>query len=51
MLEDVQGQSDDRGIDIDQVGVSDLSYPIVVLDRAREHQRTIARFSMSVGLP
>ncbi|HMI82561.1 MAG TPA: GTP cyclohydrolase FolE2 [Polyangiaceae bacterium] len=51
MMEDVQGRSDERGVEIKQVGVSDLSYPIVVLDRARERQNTIARLSMSVGLP
>lgn len=48
---DVQGSPDDREVAIDQVGVSDLQYPIVVLDRAHERQRTVARLSMSVGLP
>lgn len=50
-MEDVQGRGDSRGIPINQAGVSDLSYPIVVLDRARERQQTIAKISMSVGLP
>jgi GTP cyclohydrolase I len=50
-MDDIQGLPDDRQIAIDQVGVSDLRYPIVVLDRARERQHTIARFSLSVGLP
>ena len=30
---DVQSRPDDRGICLEQVGVSDLQYPIVVLDR------------------
>src|SRR5258706_2959508 len=51
MMEDVQGRRDDRGIEIKQVGVSDIAYPIVVLDRAKERQTTVARLSMSVGLP
>ena len=32
-MDDVQNQLDDRRVAIDQVGVSDLRYPIVVLDR------------------
>jgi GTP cyclohydrolase I len=48
---DVQSRPDARGIPIDQVGVSDLSYPIVVLDRQNERQHTIARVTMSVSLP
>ena len=50
-MQDVQGLPDDREIPLDQVGVSGLQHPIVVLDRAAEKQRTIARVSMSVALP
>jgi GTP cyclohydrolase IB len=50
-VEDVQARPDERGIPLNQAGVSDLSYPIVVLDRSSERQRTIARIAMSVGLP
>jgi GTP cyclohydrolase I len=48
---DVQSRVDDRGIALDRVGVTDLRYPIVVLDRARERQSTTARVTMSVSLP
>jgi GTP cyclohydrolase I len=48
---DLQGASDDRNIAIDQVGVTDLRYPIVILDRQHEKQQTIASFTMSVNLP
>ena len=48
---DVQGSTDTRGIPIDQVGIADLHYPIVVLDKARERQQTIATITMSVNLP
>jgi GTP cyclohydrolase I len=43
--------TDARGIALDQVGVMDLRYPIVVLDREHERQHTIARLTMSVNLP
>src|SRR4051812_43220336 len=48
---DMQGAADTREWPIDQVGVADLRYPIVVLDRARERQQTVATLSMSVSLP
>jgi GTP cyclohydrolase I len=50
-MQDVQGLADSREIPLDQVGVSGLQHPIVVLDRASEKQRTIARVTMSVALP
>jgi GTP cyclohydrolase I len=36
---------------LDEVGVSGLRYPIVVLDRVRGEQHTVAQISMSVNLP
>jgi GTP cyclohydrolase IB len=50
-LEDIQKHRDDRDIAIEQVGVTDLRYPITVLDRAAASQRTIADLTLSVGLP
>lgn len=50
-IEDVQGREDTRGIALDRVGVTDLRYPIVVLDRAQQRQHTIATLTMSVNLP
>lgn len=50
-LVDIQQSSDERGIDIDYVGVCDLRYPIVVLDRASGRQQVAATFSLSVSLP
>jgi len=50
-LEDVQNYGDGRRIDIDQVGVRELRYPISVMDRENQVQQTIARISMAVGLP
>ncbi len=50
-MKDVQSQSDDRGIPLDQVGVTGLRHPIVVLDKAHQRQQTIADITMSVSLP
>lgn len=50
-MQDIQNQKDDRNIPIDQVGVKDLSYPIVLLDRENEIQRTVASINMYVNLP
>ena len=50
-MDDVQSHVDERGIPLDRVGVTDLQYPIVVLDQKHEKQHTIARFTMSVNLP
>src|SRR5262244_916815 len=50
-MEDVQNRRDDRRVAIDEVGVTGLRYPIVVLDRAQGRQHTIARIAMSVNLP
>src|SRR5262249_21674235 len=50
-MNDVQASPDARGIPLDQVGVTGLRHPIVVLDRKHEKQRTIASLTMSVNLP
>jgi len=48
---DVQNQSDGRNIEVDKVGVKNLRYPIVVLDRRNEEQATVANVNMYVRLP
>ncbi len=48
---DVQSQPDDRRIPIKKVGVKDIRYPIIVRDKARDTQATIASCSMYVDLP
>jgi GTP cyclohydrolase IB len=50
-LPDIQATPDNRGIAIDQVGVSDLRYPIQVLDQDGNPFPTVAKISMSVYLP
>ena len=50
-LPDLQATPDTRGIAIDQVGVSDLRYPIRVTDRQGRPFPTVATIAMSVLLP
>lgn len=48
---DVQNRPDNRRIKIDKVGVKDIRYPITVMDKNREAQRTVASINMYVDLP
>ncbi len=48
---DIQGSYDLRKEKIDKVGVKNLSYPIVVQDRAKEFQSTVADIDFYVELP
>jgi GTP cyclohydrolase I len=50
-MEDIQNHMDYRNIDIDQVGVKGISYPITVLDKNMGKQQTVARINMYVNLP
>ncbi|MEO5330731.1 MAG: GTP cyclohydrolase FolE2 [Magnetococcus sp. YQC-5] len=50
-LQDVQSQRDDRRLAINKVGVKDIRYPIVVKDRCRGTQLTVASVNMYVNLP
>jgi GTP cyclohydrolase IB len=50
-MEDVQNHHDTREIPIDHVGITDIKWPITVMDRAWKNQNTVATFKMSVDLP
>jgi GTP cyclohydrolase I len=50
-MPDIQKSGDTRNIPIDKVGVKDISYPIVVMDKKKKFQHTIARINMYVDLP
>jgi len=50
-MQDIQKSHDTRNIPIDKVGVKDISYPIVVMDRKKKFQHTVARINMYVDLP
>lgn len=49
-LEDVQGQFDARAVPIDEVGISDLRYPVRVAGRDGSVQSTVATISATVDL-
>ena len=51
LLIDVQKSRDTRNIPISKVGVKDISYPIVVMDKNKAIQHTVARINMYVDLP
>ncbi len=50
-MKDIQSQRDHRRINIQKVGVKDITYPIMLLDKAKKLQRTVANFNMYVNLP
>jgi len=51
IMEDIQNHIDNRNIDIDQVGVKGIRYPITVLDKDMGKQQTVAKINMYVNLP
>ena len=51
MLKDVQGQEDFRQMPLKHVGIKNLRWPIVVKDRAKGEQHTVANFTLAVDLP
>ncbi|KIH77647.1 GTP cyclohydrolase I [Geoalkalibacter ferrihydriticus] len=50
-MRDVQKTPDTRNIAIDKVGVKNIRYPIVVMDKSKARQHTVARVNMYVDLP
>ncbi|MEI7590136.1 MAG: GTP cyclohydrolase FolE2 [Deltaproteobacteria bacterium] len=50
ILVDTQSRKDDRKKPIKKVGISDIKYPITVLDKVNGEQSVNAKFSMSVDL-
>ncbi|MDZ7331075.1 MAG: GTP cyclohydrolase FolE2 [candidate division KSB1 bacterium] len=50
-MRDVQNDFDYRNIEINKVGVKNLKYPIVLLDKANDRQHTVATINMYVNLP
>ncbi|ADD69171.1 protein of unknown function DUF198 [Denitrovibrio acetiphilus DSM 12809] len=50
-MKDIQSQSDTRNLDVDKVGIKDIRYPIVLSDKERGSQHTVALINMYVKLP
>ena len=51
ILEDIQSKKDHRQIEIDKVGVKNITYPVTVLDKTHGEQHTVATVNMYVSLP
>lgn len=51
VIPDIQSTPDSRRMAIDQVGIKDIRYPVVIRCRSGREQRTVANFNMYVGLP
>lgn len=49
-IEDVQGQTDTRGLQIEQVGISEVKLPMIVQDRDRGRQQVTATIRISASL-
>lgn len=47
----MQNERDHRNIPLHEAGITDLSYPITILDRENREQSTVGTISMSVSLP
>jgi GTP cyclohydrolase I len=50
-LADLQSQRDTRGIPLDDVGINELRYPVLIFDREHGNQATVADVALSVSLP
>jgi GTP cyclohydrolase I len=50
-MRDVQSEPANHDVDVDKVGVREVKYPIVVRDKAKKEQHTIAEINMYVDLP
>ncbi|HIP92684.1 MAG TPA: GTP cyclohydrolase I FolE2, partial [Thermotoga sp.] len=49
-MKDVQSERDTRKVPLKKVGISDLSWPVKVLDKERGYQYTVASMRISVDL-
>ena len=47
-LKDVQSEQDSRNIPLKHVGISDLRWPLVLRDRQKGEQHTVATVSVAV---
>lgn len=50
-MKDIQNLEDNRGVDIQKVGIKDLEYPLLIQRKDKENQEVYAKIKMSVSLP
>ena len=51
LLKDVQSEQDSRNVPLKHVGITDLRWPLVLRDRQKGEQHTVAKVSLAVDLP
>lgn len=50
-MKDIQNQFDSRNLEIDKVGIKDITYPVTLSDKNKGSQHTVACINMYVKLP
>lgn len=50
-MKDIQNLKDNRNLDVDKVGIKDIRYPVILSDRNKGKQSTVALINMYVRLP
>lgn len=50
-MKDIQNLQDNRGVEIQKVGVKDLEFPLVIQRKNKDNQEVFANVKMSVSLP
>lgn len=51
MMRDIQNEQDTRNTPLQKVGVKGVRYPVTVLDKTRQYQKTTAEADLFVNLP
>lgn len=51
IMKDIQNLKDNRGVDIQKVGIKDIEFPLVIQRKDEEDQVVCAKVKMSVSLP
>ena len=50
-MKDIQNLKDNRGVDIQKVGIKNIEFPLIIQHKDKEDQEVYAKVKMSVSLP
>ena len=50
-MKDIQNLADNRGVEIQKVGIKGVEYPLIIQRKDSEDQTVYAKVKMSVSLP
>ncbi len=50
-MKDIQNLTDNRGVEIQKVGIKDIEFPLVIQRKDKDNQEVYAKVKMSVALP